>query len=112
MHVRGLYLRYVLPQHLGHRGAGDVGALPRQAALREVSPRVLAVGQVHVRDDVHYPAVGLLGKALVLAPVAGLHVEDGDVQPLRADDAQAGVGVPEDQHGVGLAPRSSPTAFM
>ena len=101
MDIRGLYLRQVLPQHLGHRGAGDIGALPRQPALREVSPRVLAVGQVHVRDDVHYPAVGLLGKALVLAPVAGLHVEDGDVQPLRADDAQAGVGVPEDQHGVG-----------
>ena len=103
MDIRGLYLRQVLPQHLGHRGAGDVGALPRQAALREVPPRVLAVGQVHVGDDVHYPAVGLLGKALVLAPVAGLHVEDGDVQPLRADDAQAGVGVPEDQHGVGLS---------
>ena len=93
MDIRGLYLRQVLPQHLGHRGAGDVGALPRQPALREVSPRVLAVGQVHVGDDVNYPAVGLLGKALVLAPVAGLHVEYGDVQPLRADDAQAGVGI-------------------
>ena len=103
MDIRGLYLRQVLPQHLGHRGAGDVGALPRQPALRQVPPRVLAVGQVHVRDDVHYPPVGLLGKALVLAPVARLHVEDGDVQPLRADDAQAGVGVAQDQYGVGLS---------
>ena len=105
MHIRGLYLRYVPPQYLCHRGTGDVGALSGQATLGQVSPRVLAVGQVHVRNDVHNPAIGLFGKALVLAPVARLHVENGDVQPLCTDDAQAGVGVPEDQHGVGLSGR-------
>ncbi len=63
---------------------------------------MLAVGHVHVGDDVHNAAVGLLGQALVLAPVASLHVEDGDVQALGANDAQAAVGVAQHQHGIGL----------
>ena len=101
MDVRRLYLLQIIVQYLRHGRAGDEGPLLGHPALYEVPPRVLRVAEVDVRDDVHYPSVGLLGQALVLAPVAGLHVEDGDVQPLRADDAQAGVGVPEDQHGVG-----------
>ena len=63
---------------------------------------MLAVGHVHIADDVHDAAVGLLGQAFVLAAVAGLHVEDGDVQALGADDAEAAVGVAQHQHGIGL----------
>ena len=62
----------------------------------------LGLASVHVGDDVHNAAVGLLGQALVLAPVAGLHVEDGDVQALGPDDAEAAVGVAQHQHGIGL----------
>lgn len=102
MHIGGLDLREVLPQDFRHRGARDIGALPRKAALGKVPPRVLRVGEVHIRDNVNYPAVGLLGKALVLAPVTRLHVEDRDVQPLRAYHAQAAVGVPEHQDRVWL----------
>lgn len=46
---------------------------------------MLGVGQVHVGDDVDDAAVGLLGQALVLAAVARLHVEDGDVQAFGRD---------------------------
>ena len=102
MHIGRLYLREVLPQDLSHRGARDIGALLRKAALGKVPPRVLRVGEVHIRDNVNYPAVGLLGKALVLAPVPRLHVEDRDVQPLSTYHAQAAVGVPEHQDGVRL----------
>ena len=102
MHIGSLYLREVLPQDLSHRGARDIGALPRKAALGKVPPRVLRVGEVHIRDDVNYPAVGLLRQALVLAPVTSLHVEDRDVQPLRAYHAQAAVGVPKHQDCVRL----------
>jgi len=63
---------------------------------------MLAVGHVDVGDDVHDAAVGLLGQALVFAAVAGLHVEDGDVQALGTNDAQAAVGVAQHQHGIGL----------
>ena len=105
MDVRRLYLLQVVVQHLRHRGAGDEGPLLGHPALYEVPPRVLRVAEVDVRDDVHYPSVGLLGQALVLAAVAGLHVEDGYVEPLGSDDAQAAVGVPEHQHGVGPRPR-------
>lgn len=63
---------------------------------------MLGVGEVHVRDDVHNAAVGLLGKTLVLAAVACLHVEDGDVEPLGRDRREAGVRVAEHKQGVGL----------
>ena len=62
---------------------------------------MLGVSHIHIGDDVHDAAVRLLGQALVLAAVAGLHVEDGDVQPLRTDDGQAAVRVAQHQHGVG-----------
>ena len=100
--VAGLYLLEVVVQHFGHGATGDVGALLGEAGVGQVAAGVLAVGHVHVRDDVHNAAVGLLGQALVLAPVAGLHMEDGDVQALGPDDAQAAVGVAQHQHGIGL----------
>ena len=102
MHIGSLYLREVLPQDLRHRGARDIGALPRKAALGEIPPRVLRVSEVHIRDDVNYPAVGLLGETLVLAPVTRLHVEDRDVQPFRAYHAEAAVCVPKHQNRVRL----------
>ena len=89
-------------EHFGHGAAGDVGALLGEAGVGQVAAGVLAVGHVDVGDDVHDAAVGLLGQALVLAPVAGLHVEDWDVQALGPDDAQAAVGVAQHQHGIGL----------
>ena len=104
MHVGGFNLRQVRTQHLRHRRPRHVGALLRQAAFDEIPPRVLRVAEVHVRDDVDYPPVRLLRQALVLAPVAGLHVEDGYVQALGPDDAQAGVRVPQDEHRVRLRP--------
>ena len=109
--VTGFDFRQVLVEHLGHGAASDVGALLGQAVLRQVAAGVLRVTQVHIRDDIHNAAVGLLRQALVLAAVARLHVEDGDVQPLSADDAEAGVGVPQHQDGVGLQLRHQIVAF-
>ena len=63
---------------------------------------MLAVCHVDIGDDVDDAAVGLLGEALVLAAVAGLHVEDGDVQALCANDAKAGVGVAENEYSIRL----------
>lgn len=87
---------------LGHGRSRDVGALRGAAGVPEVAAGVLGVGQVDVGDHVDDAAVGLLGQALVLAAVAGLHVEDGDVQALGRDGGQAAVGVAQDQKGVGL----------
>ena len=63
---------------------------------------MLRVGHIHVGDDIDDTAVGLLGQALVLAAVAGLHVENGDMESLGSDDAEAAVGVAKDQYAVGL----------
>ena len=89
VYVARLDLREVPAEDLRHRGARHVGALPRQPALGQVPPRVLAVRHVHVGDDVDYPPVRLLRQALVLAPVPSLHVEDRDVEALRTDDGEA-----------------------
>ena len=77
MYVRRFNGRQVGVEHLRHGRAGDVHPLFRQAALMKILPGVLGVGQIHIGDDVHNPAVGLLGQALILAPVARLHVKNG-----------------------------------
>ena len=109
--VAGFDFLQILVEHFGHGAAGDVGALLGQTVLRQVTAGVLRIAQVHVGNNVHDAAVGLLRKALVLAAVAGFHVEDGDVQPLGADDAEAGVGIPQHQHGIGLQLRHQVVAF-
>ena len=63
---------------------------------------MLRVGHIHVGDDIDDTAVGLLGQALVLAAVAGLHVEDRDMKTLCSDNTEAAVGVAKDQYTVGL----------
>ena len=100
--VRGLDLAQVRAQDLRHGRARDVGALRGAAGILEVAACVLGVGQVDVGDHVDDAAVGLLGQALVLAAVARLHVEDGDVQALGRNGGQAAVGVAQDQQCVGL----------
>lgn len=100
--VGGLDLVKVRVQDLCHGRARDVGALRGAAGVPEVAAGVLGVGQVDVGDHVDDAAVGLLGQALVLAAVARLHVEDGDVQALCCDGRQAAVGVAQDKERVGL----------
>ena len=101
----------VLPQHLGHRAAGDIGALAGGALGVQIASGVLGIAHVHVGNMVHDAAVGLLGQTLVEAAVAGLHVEDGDVQPLGRDGGQAAVGVAQDQQRVRLQPDHELIAF-
>ena len=99
--VAGFDVGQVLTEYFGHGRAGEVGALLGQAAVGQVAAGVLGVAEVYVGDDVDDSAVGLLGQALVLAAVAGFHVEDGYVEALGGDGAQAGIGVAEDEEGVG-----------
>ena len=108
--VGGLDLLKVSAQDLGHGRPRDVGALRGAAGVLEVAAGVLGVGQVDVGDHVDDAAVGLLGQALVLAAVARLHVEDGDVQTLGRDGGQAAVGVAQDQQRVGLDLDHEPVA--
>ena len=91
----------ILVKHLGHGRTGDIGTLFRQSAVGEVTARMLAVAEVDVADDVDDAPVGLFGQALVLAAVAGLHVEDGDVEAFGGDGRETRVGVAEDEQCVG-----------
>lgn len=100
--VAGLDIGEVVVENFCHGGPCDIGALLGQTAVGEVSSCVLRVGHVHVGNDIDDTAVGLLGQALVLAAVAGLHVENGDMESLCSDDAEAAIGVAKDQYAVGL----------
>lgn len=100
--VGGLDLAQVGAKDFCHGRPGDVGALRGAAGVLEVAAGVLGVCQVDVGDHVDDAAVGLLGQALVLAAVARLHMEDGDVQALCRDGGQAAVGVAQDEQRVGL----------
>ena len=98
--IAGFDFSKVLVKDLGHRGACDVCAFFREAAVGKVAACVLAVGHVHVGDDVNYAAVGLLREAFILAAVAGFHVEYRDMEAFGTDYAQAAVGVAKDQNSV------------
>ena len=100
--VAGLDIGEVVVENFCHGGPCDIGALLGQTAVGEVSSCVLRVGHIHVGDDIDDTAVGLLGQALVLAAVAGLHVENGDMESLCSDDAEAAIGVAKDQYAVRL----------
>ena len=102
VNVAGLDIGEVVVENFRHGGSCDIGALLGQTAVGEVSSCVLRIGHIHVGDDIDDTAVGLLGQALVLATVAGLHVENGDMESLGSDNAEAAVGVAKDQYAVGL----------
>ena len=99
-HVGGVDSRQVRTQDLSHGRARHVGALGGAAGGEQIPAGVLGVGQVHVGDHVHDAAVRLLRQALVLAAVAGFHVEDRYVQALGRDGGEATVGVTQDQQGI------------
>ena len=100
--VAGLDIGKVVVEDFRHGGSCDIGALLGQAAVGEVSSCMLRVGHIHVGNDIDDTAVGLLGQALVLAAVAGLHVENGDMESFGSDNAEAAVGVAKDQYAVRL----------
>ena len=102
VNIAGLDIGEIVVEDFRHGGSCDIGALLGQAAVGEVSSCVLRVGHVHVGDDIDDTAVGLLGQAFVLAAVAGLHVENGDMESLGSDDTEAAVGVAKDQYAVRL----------
>ena len=101
-YIGGLDLLEIGTQDLGHGAAGHIGALFRGALGVQVTAGMLGVAQVHVRDVIHDATVGLLRQALVKAPVARFHVEDGNVQPLGGNGGQAAVGVAQNQQSVRL----------
>ena len=63
---------------------------------------MLRVSHVDIGDNINDTAVGLLWEAFVLATVAGLHVEDRDVEALCTYDAQATVCVTKNENCIGL----------
>jgi hypothetical protein len=89
-------------EHLCHGRARNVGTLLGQSAFVEIFSRMLGVSKIYVGDDNHDSSVGFLGQTFVLATVARLHMENGNVQPLCRDGGKAGVGIAEDKQSIGL----------
>ena len=63
---------------------------------------MLGVRHVHIADNIDDATVGLFRQTLILTAVAGLHVEDGNMQALGTDHAQTGVRIAQYQHSIGL----------
>ena len=101
MNVAALDLVEVQMQHLRHGRTGHVRALLRQTAVRQIPPRMLGIGEIHVGDNVDDPAVRFLRQTFILAAVAGFHVKDRDMQTLRADHRKTRIRVAQHQHGIG-----------
>ena len=102
VNVAGLNLCEVVMQDFRHRGASHISALLGKASVSQITTRMFRIRHVHITDDIHDAAVGLLRQTLVLAAVTGLHVEDGDVEPLRANDREAGVGIAQHKDSIRL----------
>ena len=95
-------LREVFGKHLRHGGPGNENTLRRQAAPDQPVPRPLGIRHVYIRNHVHDPAVCFFRQAFILAAVARFHMEDGNMQPLRADHGKTGIGIAQHQNGVRL----------
>ena len=93
--VGPLDFRHVMLQHLPHRGPGLDYGVGFQPFSEKITARVFAIRKIdiaHVIDDL---SIDLLRSALVETAIAGLHVENGDLQPLGRDHRKAAVGVAE-----------------
>ena len=63
---------------------------------------MLAIGHVHIADDINDATVGLFRQAFILAAVTSLHVEDGDMQTFCADNTQTAIRISKNQDGIRL----------
>ena len=100
MNIRLLNPIQMLCKYFCHRRTRHIGPLLRQATVSKIATRMLRVGQIHIRDDIHNPPVSLFRQTLILAAVPRLHMEDGNMQPLCPDHGQAGVCVSQYQHRI------------
>lgn len=100
MHVAGFNLGKILVKHLSHWRTRDIGTLLGQTAIGKIAAGVLAVCHINVGDYIHDTTVGLFGEAFVFAAVACFHVENGNMETLGTDNAEAAVGVSKYENSV------------
>jgi len=79
----------------------NVCAFLRQSTVGQVRACLLGISHVDITYYVNNATVRLFGQTLVLAAIASLHVENGDVQSFCPDDGEARVCVAKHEHGVG-----------
>ena len=93
MNIAGLNLCQILMQHLSHRATSHISTLLRQSTICQIAAGMLTISHIHIADDIHDATVCLLWQTLILTSVTSLHVEDGDVQTLSTNHAQARIGI-------------------
>lgn len=92
----------VMGQHLEHGRAGFDDPDRGESFLQQVFPGNGAVGQIDIADMVDDFPVDLFRYPLVKTAVAGFHVKYRNLATLGRVCGQAGVGVSQDQQGIGL----------
>jgi hypothetical protein len=78
----------------------DEDPIAADALAQEVFPAALRIRHQHRAAVVDDPAIDFLGHAVVVAAIAGFHVQDGDAETTGHDSRQAAVRIPEDQQSV------------
>ncbi len=102
VNIAGFDLGQVIVEHFGHRRTCDVGTFFGQACIGEIATCMFGIGHIDVGDDIDDASICLFGEAFVLATVSSFHMEDGDVETLCSDDAEAGVGVAKHEYCIRL----------
>ena len=92
----------VFVQHFRHGRAGHERALFRQSAFCKIASRMLGISHIHVGNYINDSSVRLFGQTLVLAAVAGFHMENGNMQSFRGNRRKAGIGVSENKKSIGF----------
>ena len=72
-------------QDFRHRRTRHINTLLGQPALMKIFSGMFTVRQVHIRNNIHDPAVGLLRQTFILTPVSCFHVKDRDMQAFCRD---------------------------
>ena len=102
VNVRSFDVGQILMQYFRHGRSRHIGTFLGHARSVQITAGMFRVTHIHIRDDIHNAAICLFGQAFVKATVACLHMEDGNVQAFGTYHAQAGIGVAQHQHGIGL----------
>src|ERR1700730_823143 len=92
----------IVGQNLAHGAARLDDTIGCDALGEQIFPRDRRVGQVDVRSMVDDATVDLLRDALIETPVSRFHMEDWNLPSFGWKDGEAGIGVSQDEHRVGL----------
>src|SRR5688572_10105501 len=94
--IRGFDLWAIVAENFEHRTTGLDHEIRRESLPQQVFSRNRAVREIHIGSMIDDPTIGLFRHSLIETTIAGLHVKNGALAPLRRNDRKAAVDIPQD----------------